>query len=76
VLQDPRGRTTLRTQAQDLVRRLRLALLTQTGEARLTALCSPQEAQIVGPWMSALGPRASLTPEPGRAPGRVEIREG
>lgn len=76
VLKDPRGRTTLRTQAQDLVRRLRLALLTQTGEARLTALCSPQEAQIVGPWMSALGPRASLTPEPGRAPGRVEIREG
>lgn len=66
---------TARTHAQDMVRSLRLALLSDTGAARLTAVCSPAEAELAAGWVTALGPRAGVTADPGRAPGRFEIRE-
>ena len=74
-LLDLRGRPTLKAQAMEMVRRMRLALLTDTGAARMTAVCSPAEAEEAQQWVSALGPRASLSPQAGRAPGHFEIRE-
>lgn len=75
VLRDASGRPTLRTQAQDAVRALRSALLSETGTPRLTLACSPAEAEMAKGWVEALGPRAVLRAEPERAPGRFEILE-
>lgn len=52
-----------RAGALDAVRRLRLALLQETGSARMVLRCGPTVADIAAPWVEALGPRAALSAE-------------
>ncbi len=75
ILNGPDGRPTLKTRGIAVVRRLRHALLTDTRSPRLFARCTPQEAEIAGPLVEKLGPRAHLRPDPAATPGRVVIEE-
>lgn len=70
------GRRRLAHRAQDVVRSLRLALLTDTAAPRLVARCAPEEAAAAGPLVARLGPRAELRPDAAIAAGAFEIEEG
>ncbi len=70
------GRATAQTQALDVVRRLRHAILSDTTIPRLTMRCAPSEAKLAQPLVSRLGPRAGLIADPGVQPGRAEMSEG
>lgn len=70
-----KGRPTLETRAQAVVRRLRHAMLSNTSAPRLFARCTPQEAEIAAPLVAKLGPRAHLRADPEALPGRCTIEE-
>lgn len=76
VLNGREGRRSARTQAIDLTRRLRHAMLIDTSIARFTARCAPDEAGLAAPLIARLGPRAAILPDPAVAPGRSTIDEG
>ncbi len=75
VLNGPDGRRRLRQRAQDIVRDLRYHLLSDTAAARVTLRCRPDEADMAGPRVAKLGPRAHLIADPTIAPGAF-VREG
>lgn len=76
VFNGPAGQRKAEHRAQDVVRALRLALLTETGSARLRATCAPEEAAIAAPLVARLGPRAELRADAAIAPGAFLIEEG
>lgn len=69
------GRRTSETRALDIIRRLRLALLTDTTAPRIIARCDPGEAALAAPWVARLGPRAALIADPTVKPGQAQISE-
>lgn len=75
VLNGADGRPSEMARGIAIVRRLRHALLADTRSPRLFARCTPQEAEIAGPLVEKLGPRAHLRPDPAATPGRVVIEE-
>lgn len=74
-LLDAAGRPALETRAIAVVRRLRLALLSDSASPRLIARCCPEEAASAEPLAQALGPRAGLLADPSMAAGAVRIEE-
>lgn len=76
VLNGPDGRRRPTHRAQDVVRALQLALLTDTTAPRWRARCAPDEALLAGPLVGRLGPRAELRSDPAIAPGAFLIEEG
>lgn len=69
------GRPSLETRAIDVVRQLRLALLSDSATPRFVARCTPDVAALAAPLIMALGPRASLMADPSMAVGAVKIEE-
>ena len=74
-LLDAAGRPTCETRAIDMVRQLRLALLTDSATPRLVARCTPEVAALAAPLIEALGPRAGVLADPSMAVGVVKIEE-
>lgn len=74
-LLDADGRPRLETRAIDMVRQLRLALLTDSAAPRLVARCTPEVAALAAPLIEALGPRAGVLADPSMAVGVVKIEE-
>lgn len=56
-----------------MTRALRLALLSDTTSARITASCHSGVARVAEPLVSALGPRAALVIDASSAPGHFRI---
>jgi Ribonuclease G/E len=75
-LLDPLGRRTLETRALDILRSLRLEMLTDTASPRVTARCSPEEAEAARSGAARLGPRAVLVSDPAVLPGHPVIEKG
>lgn len=69
------GGQMLKTSAVDMVRRLRMRMLQDTGAPRFTARCHPDEAAIAGPLAACLGPRAVVVADATVAVGRADIQE-
>lgn len=65
----------LQTEAVDLARRLRHALLSDTTLPRLVARCRPQLAERAAPLVARLGPRATLRIDPSVRRGAEPIDE-
>lgn len=76
VLHDWSGRQTVQTRALNLVRRLNLAILSDTTSPRITAHGAPDEIAIAAPLVARLGPRAGLIADSGVSPAHPLIREG
>lgn len=74
-LLDDMGRPRPEARAMDLVRRLRLALLSDSATPRLVVRCAPEIAALAAPLVEALGPRAAVTADPTLALGVVRIEE-
>ncbi len=72
---DRDGRLSARTLAQRIVRALEREGRADPG-ARLTAACAPDVAAEATPWVTALGPRFSVTADPGRERASFEVRAG
>jgi Ribonuclease G/E len=75
VLNGADGRRRPGQRAQDIVRGLRIALLSDTTMPRLTARAVPEEAVLAGPLVARLGPRAHLVSDPAVAPGAFLIED-
>lgn len=56
--------------AQDMVRHLKAALLSDTAAPRVILRCAPDAAVIAGPLVAQLGPRAVLRTDAALSPGR------
>lgn len=69
VLNGPDGRRRPGQRAQDIVRGLRFALLSDTARPRITARAAPEEAAMAAPLVARLGPRAHLEADPAIPPG-------
>lgn len=69
----PDGRRRVEHRAQDVVRALKHALLSDTAAPRLTARCAPDEAVVAAPLAARLGPRAQVRADPTLAPGRFAL---
>ncbi len=65
VLNGPDGRRRARQRAQDVVRALRFALLSDTAAPRITARAAPDVAALAAPLVARLGPRAHLRADDG-----------
>ena len=76
VLNDAAGRRRAEHRAQDVVRRLRHGLLSNTTVARITMSCAPEEAALARPLVARLGPRAHLVADSAIAPGAFKSEEG
>lgn len=70
------GRRSTASRAIDVSRQLRLAILSDTATPRFVAVCATELAEVAGPLVSRLGPRAGLTADPEAAPGHFSIKEG
>lgn len=75
VLNGPDRRRRLGPRAQDIVRSLRFALLSDTTIARLTVRAAPEDAGLAVPLVARLGPRAHLVSDPAVAPGAFVIED-
>lgn len=62
--------------AQDVVRSLKHAMLSDTQTPRFIACCAPDEAAIARPLVERLGPRAGVRPDAKVAPGAFTWDEG
>ena len=62
--------------AQDLVRCLKHAMLSDTATPRFVVRCAPEEAALAGPLAAQLGPRAGILADPAVAPGAFTWDEG
>ncbi|MFN3669276.1 MAG: RNA-binding protein [Brevundimonas sp.] len=76
VLNGPDRRRRPGQRAQDVVRRLRFALLSDTAIPRITARAAPEEAGLAAPLVARLGPRAHIIADPAVAPGGFILDEG
>ncbi|MBN8552199.1 MAG: RNA-binding protein [Caulobacterales bacterium] len=65
----------LRRSAQEAVRRLNHALLSDRTVAALILRCSPPEAHLAAPWLTQIGPRARLIADPAIASGQAVMEE-
>lgn len=74
-LNDWDRRRSAMTQAIDLTRRLRHAMLSDTTIARFTAVCAPDEAAAAAPLIARLGPRAAVRADASVTPGLSDILE-
>lgn len=61
--------------AQDIVRSLRFALLSDTTTPRITARAASEEAALATPLVARLGPRAHLESDPAIVPGAFLIED-
>jgi len=75
ILNGPDRRRRPVQRAQDLVRSLGFALLSDTTIARLTARAAPELAALAAPLVARLGPRAHLVSDPAVAPGGFLIED-
>ncbi len=75
VLNGPDRRRRPGQRAQDIVRSLGFALLSDTTSPRLTARAAPEDAGLAAPLVARLGPRAHLVSDPGVAPGAFLIED-
>ena len=75
VLNGRDGRSRPEQRAQDIVRSLRFALLSDTTSPRITARAAPEEAVLAAPLVARLGPRAQLESDPAVAPGAILIED-
>ncbi|MGV8928948.1 MAG: RNA-binding protein [Brevundimonas sp.] len=69
ILNGPDGRRRPGQRAQDIVRGLRAALLSDTTVPRFTVRASPEDAERAAMLVARLGPRAHLRGDPAIAPG-------
>ena len=69
VLNGRDGRRRLQQRAQDIVRRLRFALMSDTSLPRITVRAAPDEVALAAPLVAQLGPRAHLEGDPVIGPG-------
>jgi hypothetical protein len=69
VLNGPDGRRRPGQRAQDIVRSLRLALLSDTTCARMTARAAPEDAALARGLVAKLGPRAHISADSTLLPG-------
>jgi len=74
-LLDAAGRPTLETRAIDLVRQLRLALLSDPATPRLVARGAPDVVALAAPLVERLGPRVAVAADASVAFGAVRIEE-
>jgi hypothetical protein len=70
------GRRRVEHRAQDVVRALRHAMLSDTRTPRFIIRCAPDEAAIAGPLVARLGPRAGVRADAAVAPGTFAWDEG
>ena len=75
VLLDADGRPTLQTRTLSLVRRLRRHMMSDTTTPRIVVRCAPDEAALVAPLASRLGPRALVLADVAAPAGRGRIEE-
>ena len=75
VLNGPDRRRRPGQRAQDIVRSLRFALLSDTTTARISARAGPEDAGAAAPLVARLGPRAHLVSDPAIAPGAFVIED-
>jgi Ribonuclease G/E len=73
VFNGPDGRRRITHRAQDVVRGLRQAMLSDTAAPRIRARCAPDEAAVAAPLAAGLGPRAMVSADPALAPGAFVI---
>jgi len=69
VLNGLSGRRRPGQRAQDVVRALRLALLSDTTTPRITARCAPEDFTLAAPLVEQLGPRARIRADAALSPG-------
>lgn len=75
ILGRPGSERSLETEAVDLTRRLRHALLSDTASPRLVAHCRPALVQRAAPLIARLGSRAGLRQDEAVRPGAETIEE-
>ena len=75
VLNGPDRRRRPGQRAQDIVRSLRFALLSDTTTARISVRAAPEDAGLATPLVARLGPRAHLMSDPAVAPGAFVIED-
>ena len=75
VLNGRDGRRRPAQRAQDIVRGLKFALLSDTRSPRITARAGVDDAAAAAPLVARLGPRAHLESDPAIAPGGFLIEE-
>lgn len=75
ILGRPGSGRALQTEAVNLTRRLRHALLADTASPRLLARCRPALAERAAPLIARLGPRAGLRQDEAVRPGAETIEE-
>ena len=75
VLNGPDRRRRPEQRAQDIVRGLRLALLSDTTRPRIAVRAAPAEAALAAPLVARLGPRAQLEADPSLASGAFVIED-
>lgn len=75
ILNDRDGRRRLAQRAQDIVRSVAFALLSDTTAPRVTARAAPEEAALAVPLVARLGPRAHLVGDPAIAPGAFVMED-
>ena len=75
LIKGPDGRRRLEQRAQDIVRGLRFALLSDTTIPRITARAASDEAALAAPLVARLGPRAHLESDPAIAPGAFVMED-
>jgi Ribonuclease G/E len=75
VLNGPDRRRRPGQRAQDIVRSLRFALLSDTTTARISVRAAPEDAGLATPLVARLGPRAHLVSDPAVAPGAFVIED-
>lgn len=76
ILLDIDRRPSLVTRVMALVRALRMAELSDPATPRWCCLCNPEEAALLAPLAARLGPRFSVRPVSGLAPGGGSVEEG
>lgn len=75
ILNGPDGRRRPGQRAQDIVRSLRFALLSDTTIPRIIVRAPPEDAGLAAPLVARLGPRAHLVSDPAVAPGGFLIED-
>lgn len=75
VLNGPDRRRRPGQRAQDIVRSLRFALLSDTTIPRITVRAAREDAALAAPLVARLGPRAHLEGDPAIAPGAFLIED-
>ncbi|TPW02475.1 MAG: RNA-binding protein AU-1/ribonuclease E/G [bacterium] len=75
VLNGRDGRRRPGQRAQDIVRSLRFALLSDTTVPRISVRAVPEDARLAAPLVARLGPRAHLVSDPAVAPGEFLLED-